>query len=118
MTDAQLRRAILAFLRSWLVYSNACVKAHRKGVQLPTHDKFKPFMGLCNCSETDHTTDDYHFRRELRNLFKEDRLCTIYPFGKRSFSIRWDTNTQVLQPSRRRWVKATILKLEKELGNA
>ena len=111
------RRDVLAFLKKWLDYSDLCVNVHKEGKALPINYNFRPWCGLCACADKDPATDNYRFKAALKSLFMEDGLDSTYPFGQRSFGIRWDNNTQVLQRKRRRWVKATILKLEKELGN-
>ncbi|CAK1256709.1 unknown function [Klebsiella phage vB_Kpl_K59PH2] len=123
------KQNILTFLREWLQYSNACMKAHKAGAFLPHSHPFTPYDGLCgnldkwcDARTTNLSYDDsLEFRRGmgsvLRDLFRADRLCTCWTFGERSFRMRFDNESNCRCPNRRRWVKKTIAKLEQELSD-
>ncbi|UZT29415.1 hypothetical protein [Klebsiella phage KYP] len=125
------KQKILTFLREWLQYSDACMKAHKAGEEKPHSQVFTPWDGLCG--NLDKWCDAYalrndlnydanlQFRRDmgstLRDLFRADRLCTCWTFGERSFRMRLDNESNCRCPNRRRWVKKTIAKLEQELSD-
>lgn len=125
------KQKILTFLREWLQYSNAALKAHKAGDALPHSQVFHPWDGLCGglskwisayCAMRgmSHTTE-MHYRREvggvLQGLFLADGLCQSYPFGQQSFHRRIIRDSNYRCPKRRRWVKKTISQLEKELND-
>lgn len=124
------KQKILTFLREWLEYSNVCMKAHKMGVEAPHSRPFTPYDGLCG--NLDKWCDAYCVRHSidynaragyrramskiLKDLFRADGLCTLWTFGERSFHMRFDRESNCRCPNRRRWVKKTIIKLEKELS--
>lgn len=125
------KQNILTFLREWLAYSNACMKAHKAGDALPHSQVFAPWDGLCGglskwvsayCEMHGISyTYEMRYRRmagdSLRALFSNGGLCTAYPFGQRSFHRRLREDSNCRCPNRRRWVKKTIAKLEQELSD-
>uniref|UniRef100_A0AB39CC32 Uncharacterized protein n=1 Tax=Klebsiella phage vB-Kvc-Y10 TaxID=3236922 RepID=A0AB39CC32_9CAUD len=125
------KQHVLTFLREWLKYSDACVKAHMVGDALPHSQVFYPWDGLCGgLSKWVIAYCELHgippetemkYRRAagdvLKSLFFKDGLCQSYPFGQRSFHRRLCEDSNYRCPKRRRWVKETIAKLEKELSD-
>lgn len=125
------KQNILTFLREWLEYSNACMKAHKAGEEALHSQPFTPHDGLCNnldkwcdvfCVMNSVPFDDRKaFRtamgKELQSLFRADGLCTCWTFGERSYKMRFDKESNARCPNRRRWVKKTIAKLEQELSD-
>lgn len=125
------KQKILTFLREWLQYSDACMKAHKAGEDRPHSQVFTPWDGLCGNLDkwaVKHCTipmSEFNNRKAyftalgntLRDLFRADRLCTCWTFGERSFRMRFDNESNCRCPNRRRWVKKTIAQLEKELND-
>lgn len=125
------KQKILTFLREWLQYSDACMKAHKAGEEAPHSRTFTPYDGLCGNLERwarAYCVDNsvrYDSRRgvcesmsiTLKDLFRADGLCTCWTFGERSFRMRFDRESNARCPNRRRWVKKTIAQLEKELSD-
>lgn len=123
------KQQVLTFLREWLQYSNACMKAHKAGDALPHSQVFTPWYGLCGClskwvdvyCDVRGIPDSLRMRGKagdvLKGLFRADRLCSAYPFGERSFQRRFEWDSNYRCPKRRRWVKKTIAKLEQELSD-
>lgn len=115
------KQHVLTFLREWLKYSDACMKAHRVGDALPHSQMFRPWYGLCaglgawELQKNDPAVSGLH--STLKELFRADRLCATYPFGERSFQMRFERDSNCRCPNRRRWVKKTIAQLEKELND-
>lgn len=123
------KQHVLTFLREWLKYSDAALKAHKAGDALPHSPVFHPWDGLCGglskwvyaYCEIRGIPDDtaMKYRRStgdvLKSLFFDDGLCPSYPFGQQSFHHRLMRDSNYRCPNRRRWVKKTIAKLEQEL---
>lgn len=124
------KQHVLTFLREWLQYSNACMKAHKAGEEKPHSQVFTPWDGLCgnldkwlwaNLGENKPFDSAMSLVRgtssTLKSLFRADGLCTCWTFGERSFQMRFDRESNCRCPNRRRWVKKTIAKLEQELSD-
>lgn len=127
------KQNILTFLREWLQYSDACMKAHKAGEEKPHSQVFTPWDGLCGSLDkwTWANADSLGAGKSfdatlgllrglsatLKALFRADRLCSNYPFGESSFHRRMEIGSNCRCPNRRRWVKKTIAQLEKELND-
>lgn len=127
------KQHVLTFLREWLKYSDACMKAHKAGDALPHSQVFTPWDGLCGnldkwtwannralgaCESFDSAVSLVRgLSSTLKALFRADRLCSTYPFGERSFHRRMEIGSNCRCPNRRRWVKKTIAQLEKGLAD-